>query len=387
MGFSPCKSPMTTCRIVPVAAAFALLVATALPAIGPPAGWRDRALTFADYEHMFGALHATATGYAGSFVSFQFNETTLGISDYIVMTPSRTTSVFQTIVPQVVALGVSSVNGSTFNFTGSAMDISVHNNPTSTLMITSKAAIFNETFTLSSGIDAARNGQSLNLSSPDLTGHLFVTGGATLGLVGTVATATLPAGTSVIFRAEATAGEGVAGASGQQQLGDASVQGLLALESFAISLEGFIEMSDVEYGGCIDLGANVTANGLEINLVSTAPSARFAALHLHESVIHTDNETSIIVTLDDQRVSELSTLDEVLTHSDGGSVFAYIRGVKGLLLLIKLPQQGNHVLKIESSVSTEQQGFNLIQLAAIVAVILVLLGVAAAVMLRRRPPR
>jgi len=320
-------------------------------------------------------------------VSFQFNETTALMNDYIVLIPSRSTSVFQTITPSVVAVGASSVNGSIFSHVGSAMGITVHNNPTSALIISSRSVTLDVTFSLSPGIDADRNGQSLNISAPDLAARLFVTGAATLTLSGADATATLPQGTSAIFRADATSGEGAAGALGQRTLGNASVAGLLALEIFSVSLEGFIALSDVEYGGYNTLGASVVANGLEVNLVGTSASPKLAALHLHDSVIPADNETEISVTLDGQPVSKLSTLDDVLTHGGSESVYADVLGENGLLLLIKLAGQGDHVLKVEKVTTTESQGLNPIQLAAIVAVVLALLGVAAAVMLRRRPPQ
>lgn len=387
MGYSPLRRAGAAARTLPVAAVIALLIATSLPVTGPPAGWRDRALTYADSEHMFGLLHQTATGYAGSFVSFQFDDVTVDMTDYIVLTPSRSTSVFQNISPETVAAGVSSINGSIFKYVSSAMEIVVHNNPTSALRIISKTATFNATFTLSPGINARRYGQSLNISSPDLTARLFVTGAATLSLSGTDATANLPQGTSVIFRTDAMIGEGVAGAAGQQQLGNASIQHLLALESFGVGLEGFIEMSDVEYGGMADLGATAIAEGFEITLRVNSASSRLFAFHLHDSIIPVDNQTELSLKLDGQAVSQLSTLDEVMEYNGGVPVCAHVLGSKGLLLLISLPLQGDHVLRVEKVLSTGQQGLDPIQLAAIVAVVLVLLGIAASVMLRRKPPR
>jgi hypothetical protein len=361
-------------RALPVAAVFALLIATSLPVTGPPAGWRDRALTYADSEHMFGLLHQTATGYAGSFVSFQFDDVTVDMTGYIVLTPSRSTPVFQNISTETAAAGVSSINGSIFKYVSSAMEIVVHNNPTSALRIISKTATFNATFTLSPGINARRYGQSLNISSPDLTARLFVTGAATLNLSGTDATANLPQGTSVIFRTDAMTGEGVAGAAGQQQLGNASIQHLLALESFGVGLMA-------------DLGATAIAEGFEITLRVNSASSRLFAFHLHDSIIPVDNQTQLSLKLDGQAVSQLSTLDEVMEYNGGGPVCAHVLGSKGLLLLISLPLQSDHVLRVEKVLSTGQQGLNPIQLAAIVAVVLALLGIAASVMLRRKPPR
>jgi hypothetical protein len=387
VGFPSLKKAGAAARALPFVVVLTLLIATSLPSVGPPAGWRDRALTYADYEHMFGALHQTASGYAGSFVSFQFDDMTVGMTDYIVLTPSRSTPVFQTISPESAAAGTSSINGSIFKFNSSAMEIAVHNNPASALSITSKAATFNVTFTLSPGMSARRNGQSLNISSPNLTARLFVAGAGTLSLSGADATANLPQGTSVTFRADATAGEGAAGALGQQSLGNASVRHLLAMESFGVGLEGFIEMSDVEYGGVADLGANAVDRGLELNLRGSAPASRLVALHLHGSVIPVDNRTEISIQFDGQPVSQLSTLDEVVEFDGGGPAGAHILGQNGLLILVSLPLQGDHVLRIEGAVPAEPQGLNPIQLAAIVAVVLVLLGIAAAVMLRRRSPR
>jgi hypothetical protein len=373
-------------RAFPFAVALTLLIATSPAAVGPPAGWRERALSYADSEHMFGSLHQTATGYAGSFVSFQFDELSVSMTDYIVKTPSRSTSVFQTVSPDGAAAGVSGINGSIFHFVSNAMEIAIHNNPTSALSIASKATTINVTFTLSPGMDARRNGRSLNISSPNLAARLFVAGAATLSLSGADATATLPQGTSVTFRANATGGEGAVGALGQQSLGNASVRNLLALESFGVGLEGFIEMSDVEYGGIAALSATVIAEGVQINLRVSSTSSRLFAIHLHESVIPVDNRTQLSLKLDDQVVSQLSTLDEVMECNGAEPCSAHVTGSKGLLLLISLPLQGDHVLRAERVLSAGQQGLNPIQLAAIAAVVLVLLGIAATVMLRRKPP-
>jgi hypothetical protein len=124
-----------------------------------------------------------------------------------------------------------------------------------------------------------------------------------------------------------------------------------------------------------------------LNLRGSAPASRLVALHLHGSVIPVDNRTEISIQFDGQPVSQLSTLDEVVEFDGGGPAGAHILGQNGLLILVSLPLQGDHVLRIEGAVPAEPQGLNPIQLAAIVAVVLVLLGIAAAVMLRRRSPR
>ncbi len=349
-------------------------------------GWRDRALTYADSEHMFSLLHQTVSGYSGSFVSFDFNDTTATLSRYIVLTPSRSTLVFDTVTFDAVAAGVASINGSVFRYLSAAADVLVCNNPTSALVIKSGAATVNVTFTLTGSLDADRNGQSLNLSAPGLEARLLVTGAASLTLVSFDATAHLPPGTSAIFRANAMAGESVAGAYGQEALANATVRQLLALESFGIGLEGFIEVSDSEYGAVKRLNSTKTLNGAELGLQASFTSPKLVAFHLHSSILSATNSTQITVTLDDIEIPALSSLDELVEYHGATPAHAYAVGGKGLLLLIYMPQHGNHTLSVEKVVPPpEDKGLNTIQILAIIAVILVILGIAATLMVRRKP--
>ena len=367
--------------------AFAAFVLLAQMAVAPPGGnWRERALDYADSVQMFGSIQNATFLYSGSFVRFQFDESTSTITDYIVLTPSRSTSVFRSISSDISGAGVPSTNGSLFEYVSPAFLILAHNNPTSALVITSGPAALNVTFTLSGGVDASRYGTTLNLTTPDLTGYLSVKSPATLTLNGSQALAYLPPGSSVMFRANAMAGEGVAGSNGQEPLVNATIQHQLALESFEIGFEGYAEASDVEYGGARRIGTDVGTGRVSVALEMSAASANLVALHMHNSALAVDNDTRLTVSLYGTAVSQLSSLDAVVARTGDTPAFAFLVGNGGLLLLAYLPGTGNQTLSIQLVVPPEQPpALNPIQLLAIGVIVVVLLGVAAAVMLRRKP--
>ena len=118
-----------------------LAVVLTLNAIAPPGGnWRERALAFADLQHMFGPMQVAGQSYSGSFVKFRFNEATATITDYTVIARGRTTAVFQDMVPGIVSFGSVILNGTLFEYSSAAYIILSFNNPTSTLIVESVSA-------------------------------------------------------------------------------------------------------------------------------------------------------------------------------------------------------------------------------------------------------
>ena len=364
-----------------------LLLITAGTIAAPPGGnWRERALAFADSQHMFGPLQTSGQPYTGSFVRFRFDQNTATITDYTVVARSRTTAVFRTVAPESASFGALSVNGTIFEYTSATLRIAVFNNPTSAILVNSTSSMLNMTFDLSSGINARRNGQSLNLSTTDLTAKLFVTGTATLTLVGSQAVARLPPGTAAIFRANSLDGENAAGAAGQTILADAAVGRLLALETFQIGFEGYVEASDVEYSGTSRRGSNLTANGFTVDIGVEQTSSVLVALHIHKSMMGGDVQSPFQVHLDGKNIAKLAGLGDVVADNGTAATFAMVVSGNGTLILLRIPDAGIHVLSVQRILPPPvDQGLNPLQLLAIAAIVLVLLGAAAAFMLRRKP--
>ena len=374
-----------------LAFALAMIVLSQLAA-APPAGWRQRALAYADSQGMFGPMHANPPVYNGSFVRFLFNDSTAVITDYAVLTPGGGgvgTSFFRNIsTPIAAASGTVTVDGANFAYTGSALSISVYNNPSAAIVVHSLSVLLNVSFEVSSGIDASRAGSSLNLSAGAVKARLFVTGTASLDLLGFDAYALLPAGTSAIFRVDSVAGEGVAGPAKQALLADEAVRSHLLLESYQVGLEGFIESSDTEYGGISLISTEMSQDGFSVSFNGGFTAPKLAALYIHGSVFAANNTTVFDARLDGSDAVKLAGIEEILTYAGSSPAYADLAGLNGMLFVIYLPQPGQHVFSVAyPSSSSNEQGLNPIQAASIAAIVLVIIGAAAAFMWRRRRPK
>lgn len=375
--------------ILPLAMAILLL---SQMAAAPPAGWRQRALAYADSQGMLGPMYANPPVYNGSFVRFLFNESTAVATDYTVLTPGGGgvgTSFFQNISTLIAATsGTVAVDGAKFAYASSSMSVSVHNNPSAAIIVHSLSILLNISFEISPGIDASRAGSSLNLSAGAIKARLFVTDTASLDLLGFKAYALLPAGTYAIFRVDSVAGEGVAGPAKQTLLADEAVKSHLLLESYQVGFEGFVESSDTEYGGVTLISSEMSSDGFSVTLNCGFTTPKLAALYVHGSVFAANNTTVFGAKFDGSDGIKLADIEEVLTYAGSSPAYAYLAGVNGLLFVIYLPQPGQHVFSVAyPSSSTNEQGLNPIQVASIAAIVLVVIGAAAAFMWRRRKPR
>jgi len=370
-----------------------LLVILAQTSIAPPSGdWRDRALEYADMQHMFGPIHLTAAGststYSGSFLTFQFTNSTAMITDYIVLTPGKTNPMFQSITPDVASTGTIILNGSIFEYTSTMMHLTLYNNPTSAIIIKPMISSLNVTFTLASGVDARRFGESLNLTSTftGLKGRLLVTNDANLNLLGNQAFVEIPSGSSAIFRTNSVAGENVAGADGQDALANATVGGLLGLESFEVGFEGYVESSDVVYNDINRVDTNISSDNVIVTFNVGISLPKIVVFHFHRSMMDIDNKTSFMVQLDGMNITKLPHPNEILNYSGITPAYVSIVGLDGLLMLLHIQQQGSFTLAIEkiSSPPPESLGLNPIFILGMIAIILVIIGIAAVFMFRRK---
>ena len=361
-------------------------------AAAPPAGWRQRALAYADSQGMFGLLHANPPAYNGSFVRFLFNESTAMITDYNVLIPGGGgvgTSFFQSISTLAAAApGTVTVDSAKFAFASSSMSVLVFNNPGAAIIVRSLSVTLDIAFWISNDTDASRAGSSLNLSAGAVKARLFVTGTASIELLSHTAYALLPAGTSAIFRVDSVAGEGVAGPAKQSLLADEAVKSRLLLESSQVGLEGFVESSDIEYGGLTLVSSEMSSDGFSVSANGDFTTPKLAALYVHGSVFAANNRTVFGAKFDGLDVVKLASIEEVLKYAGSSPAYAYLTGVNGLLFVIYLPQPGQHVFSAAyPSSSSNEQGLNPIQAASIAAIVLVVIGAAAAFMWRRRKPK
>lgn len=333
---------------------------------------------------MFGAISESASGYSGSFVRFKFDTLTARVQEFTVLTPARSTQFFLDITPLLVVTGSHMINGSTFEYSSSTMSLTIHNNPTAALNISSMGTQLTINFTLSSGINARRVGSTgLNLTTADLKAHVFTTGLGTISLIGNLAMASLPPGSKVIFRMSSVAGEGVAGADGQDALADAAMRRNLMLESYQVETEGFVASSDVSYNGLTHTSSNVSENGFNVTLYIYADRG-IAALHIHTSVFYPLNGAEYVVRVDGVEIARLATVEEVADYNGSVPVYASISGINGILLLVYFSSPLTHVFNAELvSQPPGEEPLNPIYIASILAIAVVFLIAAAMYMLRR----
>ncbi len=343
---------MNRLALVPLAVACALLLsAPAAQSQGPPPftdEWRDMGLRIAEQYGLFGAFAFDRGELRGAFVEARVEETTGTIRNLTVAKPFGTVEVFRSITMAPTAVGVAAVDGPAFSFRSLYVAISMHNNPAVGLVHRALTADLTVAYELAAGASFVLEGQSAYVSGGGLRGRIALLGTGMIIAVGSTVTVSLQADASVGFRVMLVDGEGPTGSWDQAAVQEAFARGVVAAESFLISLEGAILSDDAVYLDVSVSASQLRTGAVQITISSDLPSGRSLVIYLSQEALAGRHRDPLIVEFDGARIPETSSADEALvagparfhaTASDQGVVFAaFLPSFSTHTLLIQVPE-------------------------------------------------
>lgn len=340
---------MNRLALVPLAILCALLLAVpGARAQGPPPftdEWRDMGLRIAEQYGMFGAFVIDRGELRGAFVGARFEEATGAILNLTVTKPFGAVEVFRAITMAPTAVGVASANGPAFSFRSVYVEISLHNNPAVGLVHRALAADLTVSYELATGVSAVLEGQSVYVSGGGLRGRIALLGSGAVDAAGPTVTVSLQAGASVGFRVMLVEGEGPTGALDQAAVQEAFARGVVAAESFLISLEGAILSDDAVYLDVSVSAAQLLPEAVQITISSDLPSGRSFVVYLSREVFAGRHQEPLIVELDGARIPETPSADIALAA--GPARFHATTSARGVIFVAFIPSFSTHTLLIQ----------------------------------------
>jgi hypothetical protein len=305
-------------------------------------------LRIAEQFGMFGAFAFDRGELRGAFVEARIEEATGTIRNLTVAKPFGTVEVFRVITMAPTAVGVAAVNGPAFSFRSVYVAISLHNNPTVALVHRALATDLTVSYEVASGVSIIHEGQSVYVSGGGLRGRIALLGSGAVDALGSTVTVSLQAGATVGFRVMLVEGEGPTGSRDQAAIQEAFARGVVAAESFLISLEGAILSDDAVYLDVSVSAFQLRPGAVQITISSDLPSGRSFVVYLSQETLAGRHQEPLIVEFDGARIPETPSADDALaagparfhaTASDRGVIFAaFIPSFSTHTLLIQVPE-------------------------------------------------